>query len=85
LGPLNAEVPVKVSETLGEETRLVNKLGEHMGRNPWVFISRDEVTGRLAVYSSLTQDGIRAFLKRYTKLKNVRGHDELPMEGQHRV
>ena len=56
-----------MAETLDRLARLVNELGEHMGPNPWAFISRDEVTGELTVFSSLRPDGIRALLKSYTK------------------
>ena len=64
-----------MTEILDEQARLANELGEHMGRHPWAFISRDEVTGELTVYSRLRPEGIRALLKCYAKLKSGRRDD----------
>ena len=59
---------------LDQQARLANELGAYMGRNPWAFISRDEATGKLTVYSSLRPEGIRALMKTYTKPR--RGDNE---------
>lgn len=69
LGQLNSERLFMSTSTpiLDRQARLANELGTHMGRNPWAFISRDETTGELTVYSNLRPEEIRALVKAYVK------------------